>query len=124
MPGMILIHYSTSWFLGVLASIGSERVGVELYKTFLKRHVRGIDANRSIRHPVWPGVASSHCRSALQWLLGSTFWLTEKMECELRDRDQESKTEEPAASADDEKGPESHAERSGQERYDIEWRYA
>ena len=53
LTGMIIIHFSTSWFLVVLASVGSERVGVELYKTFLKRHVRGIHANRPIQHPVW-----------------------------------------------------------------------
>jgi hypothetical protein len=53
MVGMIIIHFSTSWYLVVLASIGGERIGVELYKTFLKRHVRGIHANQPIRHPVW-----------------------------------------------------------------------
>ncbi len=53
MTGMVIIHFSTSWFMVVLASIGGERVGVELYKTFLKRHVRGIHANRPIQHPVW-----------------------------------------------------------------------
>jgi hypothetical protein len=51
--GVMIIHFSTSWFLVVLASIGGERVGVELYKTFLKRHVRGIHANQPIRHPAW-----------------------------------------------------------------------
>lgn len=53
MTGVAMIHFSTSWFLVVLASVGSERVGVELYKTFLKRHVRGIHANRPVEHPIW-----------------------------------------------------------------------
>ena len=53
MTGMILIHFSSSWFLVVLAAIGGERVGVELYKTFLKRQVRGMHANKPVLHPVW-----------------------------------------------------------------------
>ena len=37
----------------VLACIGGERVGVELYKTFLRRQVRGIFAGQAPRYPAW-----------------------------------------------------------------------
>jgi len=36
------------WEGFLIASIGMERVGVELYKTFLKRHVRGIHADQPV----------------------------------------------------------------------------
>lgn len=51
--GMILIQFSTSWFLLAMAMLGGERVGVELYKTFLKRQIRGIHAGKPVAHPVW-----------------------------------------------------------------------
>jgi hypothetical protein len=51
--GMILVQFSTSWFLLALAMLGGERVGVELYKTFLKRQVRGIHAGEPVSHPFW-----------------------------------------------------------------------
>jgi hypothetical protein len=51
--GMILVQFSTSWFLVALAMLGGERVGVELYKTFLKRQIRGIHAGKPVSHPVW-----------------------------------------------------------------------
>jgi hypothetical protein len=53
MTGILFIHFSTTWFLVVLADIGGERVGVELYKTFLKRQVRGMHANKPVRYPDW-----------------------------------------------------------------------
>ncbi len=53
LTGMLVIHFSTDWFLVVLAAIGSERVVVELYKTFLKRQVRGIHAGKPVLYPVW-----------------------------------------------------------------------
>ncbi len=51
--GMILIQFSNSWFLLALAMLGGERVGVELYKTFLKRQIRGIHAGKPVSHPLW-----------------------------------------------------------------------
>lgn len=51
--GLLMIHFSQTWPLVVLAAIGSERVGVELYKTFLKRQVRGMHADQPIRYPAW-----------------------------------------------------------------------
>ena len=51
--GMVLIHYSTSWFLVAMAMLGGERVGVEFYKTFLKRQIRGIHAGKPVSHPWW-----------------------------------------------------------------------
>jgi hypothetical protein len=50
---MIFVHFSTNWFLVALADVGGERVGVELYKTFLRRQVRGIHANKPPRYPIW-----------------------------------------------------------------------
>ncbi len=51
--GMIFVHFSTNWFLVALADVGGERVGVELYKTFLKRQIRGIHANKTPMYPIW-----------------------------------------------------------------------
>ena len=53
LTGMVLVHFSSSWFLVSLAAVGGERVGVELYKTFLKRQVRGMHADKPIRYPAW-----------------------------------------------------------------------
>ena len=53
LTGMLVIRYSTDWFLVVLAAVGSERVVVELYKTFLKRQVRGIHAGKPVLYPAW-----------------------------------------------------------------------
>ncbi len=51
--GMVMVHFSTQWFLVALAAVGSERVVVELYKTFLKRQVRGMHAGKPVLYPVW-----------------------------------------------------------------------
>jgi hypothetical protein len=51
--GLVFIHFSHAWFLVSLAVVGGERVGVELYKTFLRRQVRGIHAGKPVRYPVW-----------------------------------------------------------------------
>jgi hypothetical protein len=51
--GMLMVHFSTSRLLTVLAMVGSERAGVELYKTFLKRQVRGIHEKKPILFPQW-----------------------------------------------------------------------
>ncbi len=51
--GILFVHFSTDPFLIVLACIGGERVGVELYKTFLRRQVRGIFAGQAPAFPVW-----------------------------------------------------------------------
>jgi hypothetical protein len=51
--GLIFVHFSTSWFLVALADVGGERVGVELYKTFLKRQIRGIHAGKLPMYPIW-----------------------------------------------------------------------
>jgi hypothetical protein len=51
--GFLFVHFSSDGFLTVLACIGGERVGVELYKTFLRRQVRGIFAGQPPRFPVW-----------------------------------------------------------------------
>lgn len=53
MTGILFVHFSTTWFLVALAAVGGERVGVELYKTFLKRQVRGIHANKPVLYPDW-----------------------------------------------------------------------
>lgn len=53
LAGMLLVHFSRTWFLVALAIVGGERVGVELYKTFLKRQVRGMHAGKPILYPVW-----------------------------------------------------------------------
>lgn len=51
--GMVLIRFSTSWLLVAMAMLGGERVGVEFYKTFLKRQIRGIHAGKPVSHPWW-----------------------------------------------------------------------
>jgi hypothetical protein len=53
LTGMLMIRFSSDWFLVALATVGSERVVVELYKTFLKRQIRGIHAGKPISHPAW-----------------------------------------------------------------------
>lgn len=53
LTGMLMIRFSTHWFLVSLATVGSERVVVELYKTFLKRQIRGMHAGKPILYPVW-----------------------------------------------------------------------
>ena len=53
LAGLILVHFSKAWFLVALAVVGGERVGVELYKTFLKRQIRGMHAGKPILHPAW-----------------------------------------------------------------------
>ncbi len=53
LAGLLLVHFSKSWFLVALANVGGERVGVELYKTFVKRQVRGMHAGKSVLFPAW-----------------------------------------------------------------------
>lgn len=53
LTGLILVHFSKTWLLVALATVGGERVGVEFYKTFLKRQVRGMHAGKPILFPVW-----------------------------------------------------------------------
>jgi hypothetical protein len=53
MAGLLFVRFSSDAFLVALACIGGERVGVELYKTFLRRQVRGIFAGQPPRFPVW-----------------------------------------------------------------------
>lgn len=53
LTGVLMIRFSTDWFLVSLAAVGSERVLVELYKTFLIRQVRGMHAGKPVLHPVW-----------------------------------------------------------------------
>ncbi len=53
LTGTLMIRFSTDWFLVCLAAVGSERVVVELYKTFLKRQVRGMHAGKPVSHPAW-----------------------------------------------------------------------
>jgi len=53
LTGLIFVHFSKTWFLVALATVGGERVGVELYKTFLKRQVRGMHAGKPILFPAW-----------------------------------------------------------------------
>jgi hypothetical protein len=53
LTGMLMIRYSTDWFLVALAGVGSERVVVELYKTFLKRQIRGMHAGKPVIYPAW-----------------------------------------------------------------------
>ncbi len=51
--GIVFVHFSADAFLIALACIGGERVGVELYKTFLRHQVRGIFAGQPARFPIW-----------------------------------------------------------------------
>ncbi len=53
LTGMLMIRFSSRWFLVALAAVGSERVVVELYKTFLRRQVRGMHAGKPVLYPVW-----------------------------------------------------------------------
>jgi hypothetical protein len=64
LTGMLMIRFSTRWFLVALAAVGSERVLVELYKTFLKRQVRGMHAGKPVLHPAW---------LARRWLFAVSF---------------------------------------------------
>lgn len=54
--GSLFVHLTASPFLLVLACIGGERAGVECYKTFLRRQVRGIFAGLPPRYPRWLAV--------------------------------------------------------------------
>jgi hypothetical protein len=53
LTGVLMVRFSTRWFLVTLAAVGSERVLVELYKTFVKRQVRGMHAGKPVLYPVW-----------------------------------------------------------------------
>jgi hypothetical protein len=53
LTGMLMIHYSSTPLLVLLSAIGSERVLVECYKTFLLRRTRGIFDGKPILHPQW-----------------------------------------------------------------------
>ncbi len=67
LTGMLIVRFSTHWFLVALAAVGSERVAVELYKTFLKRQVRGMHAGKPVYFPVW---------LERRWLFALTFGLS------------------------------------------------
>ncbi len=67
LTGILVVRYSTHWFLVALAAVGSERVVVELYKTFLKRQIRGMHAGKPVRYPVW---------LKRRWLFAVTFGLS------------------------------------------------
>lgn len=51
--GMLMIPFSKTPILIVLATIGCERVLVECYKTFLRRTPRGIFEGQPVRYPEW-----------------------------------------------------------------------
>lgn len=51
----LLIRCSVDPVLVTISAIGFERVGVEFYKTFLTRQVRGIHAGKTPSHPQWFG---------------------------------------------------------------------
>ncbi len=53
LSGVLFVQFSRTWLLVALAVVGGERVGVELYKTFLRRQVRGIHAGKPLRYPEW-----------------------------------------------------------------------
>lgn len=51
--GLILVNFSSKPFFLILAITGFERVVVELYKTFVRRQVRGIFANQKPKYKIW-----------------------------------------------------------------------
>jgi len=51
--GTLMVHFSTQWFMVALAAVGSERVVIELYKTFLIRQVRGMHEGKPVLFPYW-----------------------------------------------------------------------
>ncbi len=53
LAGIFLTQFENQGFLLAWALIGSERVIVELYKTFWVRQVRGIFENMAPQYPVW-----------------------------------------------------------------------
>jgi hypothetical protein len=53
---LAIVRLSADPLLVVLAAIGFERIGVEFYKTFLTRQIRGIHATRTPPYPHWFGV--------------------------------------------------------------------
>jgi hypothetical protein len=75
-PGAwLLLHASGDPLLTAVATIGSERVAVELFKTFLVRQVRGIHAGNPARYPHWFrwrwifAVSFGVCVATCVWLL-------------------------------------------------------
>lgn len=78
-PGaFVLLWASDDPLLIALATIGFERVAVELYKTFLTRQVRGIHAGRAAAYPHWFEkrwiffVTFAACVSTGAWLLATS----------------------------------------------------
>jgi hypothetical protein len=69
-----IVAASADPLLVALATIGFERVAVELYKTFLTRQVRGIHAGRPVLYPHWFthrwmfAVSFLTCVAACAWL--------------------------------------------------------
>lgn len=51
--GMLMVHFTQTPLLVLLSTIGSERVLVECYKTFVMRRVRGIFDGKPVLHPEW-----------------------------------------------------------------------
>lgn len=51
--GLILINFTNNPLLLVLSVIGFERLVVEVYKTFIRRQVRGIFEGQKPKHPHW-----------------------------------------------------------------------
>lgn len=51
--GIMLIRYTHSVLVLLLAVTGFERVVVECYKTFIQRQVRGIFENQKAKYPYW-----------------------------------------------------------------------
>ncbi len=67
LTGILMVRFSTRWFLVALAAVGSERVAVELYKTFLKRQIRGMHAGKPVHYPIW---------LRRRWLFALTFGIS------------------------------------------------
>jgi hypothetical protein len=75
--GAIFVHYSANPLLVVLATVGGERVGVECYKTFLRRQVRGMFAGQPPRYPEWiarRGIFTASYFAAVTGSLLLLFW--------------------------------------------------
>lgn len=51
--GIILIHFSTTPLILLLSVTGFERVAVELFKTFIKKQIRGIFEGKEPKYKIW-----------------------------------------------------------------------
>lgn len=51
--GTVLVYFSNHPLLLLLSAIGFERVAVELYKTFMRRQIRGVFAGQKPEYPFW-----------------------------------------------------------------------